>query len=86
MYYKYLVDENSKTFSLVKEIIVPSSRYISSVEDFDGNIIIDSGNAKQFMELDSNGDLIRRYTISEEIWGLYRCFKYNFNNFYFYKL
>lgn len=86
MYYKYLVNENSRTYSLKQEIIVPGSRYISSIQDYKGNIIVDSGEQFIFMELSSDGDLIAKYTLDEEIWGLYRCFKYDFNNFYFYKL
>lgn len=86
MYYKYLVDENNKLYTLVQEIIVPGSRYISSVQEYKGNIIVDSGQAYVFMELTKDGDLIAKYTLDEEIWGLYRCFKYDFNKFYFYEV
>ncbi|MDO5517490.1 MAG: aryl-sulfate sulfotransferase [Clostridium sp.] len=86
MYYKYLVDENNRTFTLVQEIIVPGSRYISSVQDYKDHIIIDSGQSYVFMEYTKDGDLIAKYTLDEEIWGLYRCFKYDFNKFYFYEL
>ncbi len=86
MYYKYLVDENNRTFSLVKKLEVDPSRYISSVQLYDGHLVIDSGNNFTFAEFDSNDELIAKFKIEQEIWGLYRCFKSSFNNFYFYNI
>ena len=84
MYYKYLVDENEKTYSLVNEIELPPSRYISSVQEYKGHIITDSGQSYVICEFDENDELITKYTVEEEMWGLYRTFKNDFNNFYFY--
>lgn len=84
MYYRYLVDENNRTFTLVKEIEVDPSRYISSVQLYDNHTIIDSGNYLTFYEFDSSDELIAKFKIDQELWGLYRCLKYSFDNFYFY--
>ncbi|MGN0144170.1 MAG: aryl-sulfate sulfotransferase [Clostridium sp.] len=84
MYYKYLIDENEKTYSLVKEIVLPPSRYISSVQEYKNHIITDSGQSYTICEFDSNDELIAQFTIEEKMWGLYRTFKHDFNNFYFY--
>ena len=49
-YYKYLVDENNRTFQLVESFKVPYSGYVSSVQEVDDNIITDSGFAGEFRE------------------------------------
>ena len=84
MYYKYLIDENEKSYSLVKEIVLPPSRYISSVQEYKKHIITDSGQSYTICEFDSNDELIAKYIVEEKMWGLYRTFKHDFNNFYFY--
>lgn len=86
MYYKYLVDENTKSYSLVKKIVLLPSRYISSVQEYKNHIIADSGQSKTIYEFDSSDKLIAQYSLKETMWGLYRCFKQDFNNFYFYKI
>ena len=86
MYYRYFVNENDKTYSLVKEIDLEPSRYISSVQEYKNHIIVDSGQSFVIYEIDSNDELIAKYLIEEKMWGLYRCFKYDFNDFYFYKM
>ena len=83
MYYEYLVDENEKTYSLVNEITLPPSRYISSVQKYKGHIITDSGQSYTICEFDNNDELIAKYTLEEKMWGLYRTFKHDFNDFYF---
>ena len=83
MYYKYLIDENNNSYSLVKEIVLPPSRYISSVQEYKNHTITDSGQSYTICEFDSNDELIAKYTIEEKMWGLYRTFKYDFNDFYF---
>ena len=83
MYYKYLVNEEDKTFTLSEEIVVDPSRYISSVQNYQNHIIIESGQSKVFAEYDLTHNLIAKFTIDYEMWGLYRCFKYDFVNYYF---
>lgn len=82
-YYKYKVDENKGTYSLVQSFAVPYSAYVSSAQEYDGNIIIDSGMQGIFGEYDSNGNLIQEFqmTLADEY--IYRVYKYDFRNFYF---
>lgn len=82
-YYKYKVDENNGTYSLVQSFAVPYSAYVSSAQEYDGNIIIDSGMQGIFGEYDSNGNLIQEFqmTLADEY--IYRVYKYDFRNFYF---
>ena len=75
-YYKYLVDENEGTFELVQSIGAPLSGYVSSVQDVDGNIIIDSGIPGVFSEYDEDGELIATFTMDTEKF-IYRVFKYD---------
>ena len=82
-YYKYLINEDEKTFSLIEKIYVPASRYISSIQHYKNNLIVDSGQDYIFSEFDQDNNLIARFYIDQEMWGLYRCFKYDFNDFYF---
>ena len=61
-YYKYLIDENNRTVSLVNTIPVDYSGYVSSVQELDNNIIIDSGMAMSWGEYDQFGTLIKKFT------------------------
>lgn len=82
-YYKYLVDENTKSYTLVNSFPVPYSSIVSSVEDMDnGNYVTSSGMSNTFCEYDENGTLIRRYNYDSQKYS-YRVFKYNFENFWF---
>lgn len=82
-YYRYLVDENAKTFELAKSFKVPYSSYVSSAQDMKENHVICSGLAFNFGEYDSTGTLIRQFNFADEK-NTYRVFKYDFENFYFY--
>lgn len=81
-YDKYLIDENERTFELVKRISVTYSGYVSSVQETDGNIIVDSGSAFEASEFDSNNQLIQTVIGTGDTWW-YRVFKYDFNNYWF---
>lgn len=81
-YDKYLVDENLGTFELVDRISVTYSGYVSSVQELDDNIIIDSGSAFEASEFDSNHQLIQTVVGTGNTWW-YRVFKYDFNNYWF---
>lgn len=82
-YYKYLVDENNKTFTLVDSFDTDYSSVVSSVQQLDKNIVTSSGMDNSFSEFDSNHVLIRRFSYSSKKYA-YRVFKYNFNNFWYY--
>lgn len=81
-YDKYLVDENKRSFELVERIPVTYSGYVSSVQEIDGNIIIDSGSAFEASEFDSNNQPIQTVIGTGDTWW-YRVFKYDFNNYWF---
>lgn len=81
-YYKYLVNENDKTFSLVSSFKVPYSGYVSSVQEKDGTIIVDSGMPGVFGEYDTEGNLLKEFMMEHEKF-IYRVFKYDFEGFYF---
>ena len=78
----FLVDENARTYSLVDQIEVPFSGYVSSVQPLGDNVLVDSGQAEVFGEYDENGELITSFTMEAEKY-LYRVFKYDFVGFYF---
>ncbi|MGB8454791.1 MAG: aryl-sulfate sulfotransferase [Anaerocolumna sp.] len=83
-YYKYLVNENAKTYELVKSFEVPYSGYMSSVQELGDNIIINSSSPCLLNEYDKENKLIKSFDLSEE-GQVYRTFKYTFTDFYFYK-
>lgn len=81
-YYKYLIDENNRTVELVDEFPVLYSGYVSSVQEIDNNIVIDSGMSMSWAEYDEFGNLITRYkTIGGTF--LYRVLKYDYLNYWF---
>ena len=81
-YYKYKVDENARTFELVEKFEVPFSAYMSSVQNYNNNIIVDSAQACVFTERDNSGKIKRTYKVKCKS-SIYRVFKYDFNNYYF---
>lgn len=81
-YYKYLVDETERTFTLIDTIEVPYSGYVSSVQEYQGNIVIDSGSELTTWEYDSEGNMIQQLNIVGNYW-VYRTFKYDFAGYWF---
>ena len=71
MYYKYLVNEQDKTFELVDSIDLPYSSIVSSVEHLDDNIITSSGKSNCYEEFDQDRNLIRSYHYSAEKYAYY---------------
>lgn len=74
-YYKYLVDENEGTFTLVDSFDVPYSGYVSSSQELESNIVIDSGMSGYFAEYDEDHELIRSFTMATDKF-VYRVYKY----------
>lgn len=81
-YYKYLVDENERTVTLVSSIPVAYSPYVSSVQELNGQIIEDSGLAMSWSVYDLNGTLLRTYKTTGGKF-LYRVLQYDFKNYFF---
>lgn len=82
-YYKYLVNENTGSYQLVKKISLPYSPFISSVQTKDNNVVTDSGMTATFAEYDTDGNLIQSFETTGSTKFIYRVYKYDFNNFYF---
>lgn len=77
-YYKYLVNENTKTYRLVESIALPYSAIVSSIEYYDGHLQTSSGKDCSFAEYDANGTLIREFHYDAEEYA-YRVMKYSFD-------
>ena len=60
-YYKYLVDENARTVSLVSSIPVAYSPYVSSSQELHGQLIADSGIQMSWSVYTLDGTLLRTY-------------------------
>ncbi len=82
MFYKYLVDENEKTYELVDSFDVPYSSIVSSIEYFGDNIVVSSGKDHSFGEYDEDGNLIRQFNYTSKKYA-YRAFKYTFGDVWF---
>ena len=81
-YYKYLVDENNRTVELVSSIPVAYSGYVSSVQELDGNVIIDSGIAMSWSEYSQDGTLLKSFKTTGGKF-VYRVFKYDYLDYWF---
>ena len=82
-YMKYLVDEKTDSYKLVESFDVPYSAYVSSVQNYQNHIIVDSGQQATFAEYTNSGKLIQRFTQKTDTKYLYRVYKYDFKNYYF---
>ena len=81
-FYKYLVDENSKNYSLVESFPVPYSGYQSSVQEIGSNTVVSPSNPKLILEYDKDNNLIRSFETGNSKQS-YRTYKYTFETFYF---
>lgn len=81
-YYKYLVDENSGTFSLKESFELPVSEYGGSVQKTGENVVYASGDSGSFGEYDKDHQLIGGYQMGSDTL-IYRVYKYDFEGFYF---
>lgn len=82
-YYKYLVDEVNRTYTLVEEFDIEYSNNTGSVQKVEDNILINSGKADVFGEYDKNGESIYEYDCPVDTYT-YRIFKYDMKQFWFY--
>ncbi len=80
--YRYLVDENARTFSLDFSFDVPYSSIVSNVTPLQGNYICNSGTSKVFGEYDGEGKLIRQFAYECGL-QTYRTPKDTFTGFWF---
>lgn len=80
--YVYLVDENSRTYSLTWSFEVPYSSIVSSVQQYDGNYVVNSGVAQTWGEYDASGVLIKSFAYESSFQG-YRVMKDTFSGYWF---
>lgn len=81
-FYQYKVNENDKTYELVKSFEIPYSSIVSDVEILDGgNVVVGSGKDNSYGEYDNDGNLIRQFNYNSKKYA-YRVFKYEFNNLF----
>lgn len=69
------------TYSLVQSFEVPFSAYVSSAQEYEENIIVDSGMAGVFGEYDSDGNLLQQFEMKLAEKYMYRVYKYDFSEF-----
>lgn len=81
-YYKYLVDENKRTYTLVDSFEVPYAGIVSNAQTYEDNFVICSGTPNVVGEYDADGVLIRQLTLENKALT-YRTQKYAFTNFWF---
>lgn len=81
-YYKYKVDETAGTYELVQSFPVPYSGYVSSVQYYGQNIIVDSGMQGIFGEYDEEGNLLVQFRMEMAKYFIYRVYKYDFAEHY----
>ena len=81
-YYKYLVNEKERTFELVDQFQVDYSGIVSSVQDINGNTVVDSGMTSTFTEYDPDHQLIAKFDVLNDNL-IYRVYKYDFMNYWF---
>ena len=85
-WYKYLVDDTAKTFTLVDSVEVPYASFVSNAKQLDnGNIAFGAGSStKVFGEYDSKGNPIVTFAYdSDSMVGAYRAMKFSYQGFWF---
>lgn len=85
-FYKYLVDDNNHTFSLVEYSELPYASFVSNSSILpNGNISFGSGSVeKQFGELTPDGEVIIQFAFdADSMVGAYRAMKFTYKNFWF---
>lgn len=81
-YYKYLVDENARTVSLVSSMPVAYSLYVSSSQELHGQLIADSGIQMSWSVYTLDGTLLRTYQTTGGKF-LYRVLQYDLKDYLF---
>lgn len=82
MYYKYLVNEKEKTFTLVDSFNVPYSNAKSNIQKFGDHYISVSGKRGVILEYDTNKKLLLELRI--DVYNdIYRAYKCDMKNFWF---
>ena len=76
------MNEKERTFELVDQFQVDYSGIVSSVQDINGNTVVDSGMTSTFTEYDPDHQLIAKFDVLNNNL-IYRVYKYDFMNYWF---
>ena len=83
-YYRYLIDEDAKTYELKDSFAVPYSNVLGSTQEVDSNRVVCSGTKAVFGEYDKSGNLIVEYRVDVPAGDqLYRVYKYKMDGYWF---
>ena len=82
-YYKYKVDENAGTYTLVQSFEVPFSGYVSSAQECEDTILVDSGMQGLIGEYNEDGTLVKQFQMNLSKYYIYRVYKYDFSGYLF---
>ena len=82
-YYKYKVDENAGTYTLVQSFEVPFSGYVSSAQECEDTILVDSGMQGLIGEYKEDGTLVKQFQMNLSKYYIYRVHKYDFSGYLF---
>ena len=82
-YYKYKVDENAGTYTLVQSFEVPFSGYVSSVQECEDTILVDSGMQGLIGEYKEDGTLVKQFQMNLSKYYIYRVYYYDFSGYLF---
>lgn len=81
-YYKYYVDEAAGTYQLSEVFQIPYSSYDSSIQDYNGHLIANSGTACSVGEYDEKGVLIHGLNYFVNTYT-YRVKKFDMKSFWY---
>lgn len=82
-FYKYSINEENRTFSLVESFDFDYSASKSSVQKLNDNNIIASSLNGSFAEYGKQDDIIIKFYLNSEINKIFSCYKQSFNNIFF---
>lgn len=82
-YYKYKVDENAGTYTMVQSFEVPFSGYVSSAQECEDTILVDSGMQGLIGEYKEDGTLVKQFQMNLSKYYIYRVYKYDFSGYLF---
>lgn len=82
-YYRYKVDENAGTYTLVQSFEVPFSGYVSSVQECEDTILVDSGMQGLIGEYKEDGTLVKQFQMNLSKYYIYRVYHYDFSGYLF---
>ena len=82
-YRRYRVNPVLHTFTLDKSFDVAQSHFVSSTQNYNGNLVIGSGESNVVAEYTQDGELLQSMTFANDALRFYRAFKYDFTDFCF---